>query len=273
MSGRSCHSRVDDTTSVARKVSTPVGRASASHPDRSSSTSSPGRCGAVCRIGGQASAQRLLEAGGALRVDVVPGRQDPRRWLPGQQSERGRRQPVDVGRPGRHAARRHFGSPIARRPPAGARPGSRDTPKSTSTTAPVGVSIRLAGLTSPCTTGGSVVCRWVSASATGASHRNTVDGGSPADHARSTPPRDRSRRPSPSPARGGRPRRSRLAPTASPACGRSDSSVRDSTSSRSASRGSLGTRRNLSATSRPCRRSTARTSVPSPPRPTTASTS
>ena len=41
-SGSSCHSRVEATTSVARKVTTPVGRGSLSQPARSSSTSSPG---------------------------------------------------------------------------------------------------------------------------------------------------------------------------------------------------------------------------------------
>ena len=41
-SGSSCHSRVEATTSVARKVTTPVGKGSLSQPARSSSTSSPG---------------------------------------------------------------------------------------------------------------------------------------------------------------------------------------------------------------------------------------
>ena len=55
--------------------------------------------------------------------------------------------------------------------------GTDDEPRSTTTTRPVPSMIRLAGLTSPCTT--PCPCRNVSTSAAWADHRNTLETGSP----------------------------------------------------------------------------------------------
>ena len=55
--------------------------------------------------------------------------------------------------------------------------GTEDEPRSTTTTRPVPSMIRLAGLTSPCTT--PCPCRNVSTSAAWADHRNTLETGSP----------------------------------------------------------------------------------------------
>ncbi len=64
--------------------------------------------------------------------------------------------------------------------PPGATPSPVEAiPKSTTTIRPCSVRTRLAGLTSPWTTGGSCPCKNVRASAAWASERRTVEGGSP----------------------------------------------------------------------------------------------
>ena len=252
VSGSSCHSRVEATTSVARKVTTPVGNGSLSQPARSSSTSSPGvavRCaGSMARPRRSACSSRAAR----WRSMSLQAGKDPRRRLPGQQGEGGRRQAVDVGRPGRDCASGHFRRPVARRTPTGTQPPRRRHPE--------------VDQHDPSRRGQHQVGRLDITMDDGRVGRVQVGEGlgdrrQPAQDRRrrqprltvlgQAPPPGRRRRPSPSPARGGRPRRSHPGPAAGPDAGASDSSVRDSTSSRSASRGSAGTRRSLSATSRP----------------------
>ena len=258
--------------SVRQKVSTPVGSDSC-QPARSRSTSSPADSGRLA--GFVARPMRMASSSSAACSGSMPSH--------------GGRTPVG-GSPVRSvnavAAREYtslarLGSPLATSSGA-AKPrvpvrrrtdeGEDDSPKSTSTTRPLSVSTRLAGFTSPWTTAGCCPWRCVRADAASASQGSTTDGPSPGR------PRAWSRRPRSVPSTQSiamtywSPSKKSSRTSGTCGCGGMASSTRASDSSASRSSPAL-TVRIFRATKRSCWWSSALTTRPSPPCPSTSRSS
>ena len=176
--GSRSHAPVEPSMSVRQNVSTPVGRVEP-QPARRRSTNSPGVAGR--RAGLVASPARIAVSRAAacsglmpFHVDGVPFGGAPVSSVNAVAASAY----TSDARPGPSVSSSGAANPgVPRR--LAREPDTVDTPKSTSTMWPPRVSTRLAGFTSPWITGGSRVCRCVSASAASASQPTTLDGESP----------------------------------------------------------------------------------------------